>query len=104
MVKTKNRETMKVLVFLVALIASSAHINADISVTVNLRSSVNEISDKFISTQIDFYKLMDVVRQQRNVTILSPSYVKLDNFLKYLRDDDNEKREGEVVAIFQSLQ
>lgn len=95
---------MKVLVFMAALTANIvAHISADVSVTVNLRSSVNEISDKFISSKIDFYKLMDAVKQQRNVTILSPSYVKLDNFVRYLRDDDNEKRAGDVVAVFQSL-
>lgn len=90
---------MKVLVFIAVLTV----VHADISVTINLRNSVNEISDKFISSQIDFYKLMDVVMEQRNVTILSPSYVKLDNFLKYLRDDDNESRTRDVVAIFQSL-
>lgn len=97
---------MKVLVFIAVFTANIVvHISAEISVTVNLRSSVNEISDKFISTKIDFYKLMDVVKQQRNVTILSPSYVKLDNFLKYLRDDDdNENGAGDVAAVFQSLQ
>lgn len=93
---------MKVLVF-IAVLNFIPHICADISVTVNLRQSVNEISDKFISSKIDFYKLMDVVKQQHNVTILSPSYVKMDNFTKYLRDDDNESRAGDVVALFQSL-
>lgn len=93
---------MKVLVFIAAL-NFIAHIGADISVTVNLKQSVNEISDKFISSKIDFYKLMDVVKQQHNVTILSPSYVKMDNFTKYLRDDDNESRAEDVVALFQSL-
>lgn len=92
---------MKVLVFIAVLFIP--HICADVSVTVNLRQSVNEISDKFISSKIDFYKLMDVVKQQHNVTILSPSYVKMDNFTKYLRDDDNESRAGDVVALFQSL-
>lgn len=95
---------MKVLVFIAVFATANIVIQAEISVTVNLRNSVNEISDKFISSKIDFYKLMDVVKQQRNVTILSPSYVKLDNFSKYLRDDDSETGAGDVAAIFQSLQ
>jgi hypothetical protein len=100
----KWEENMKVLVLTVLLSAANIVVDADISVNVNLRNSVNEISDKFISSKIDFYKLMDVVNQHRNVTILSPSYVKLDNFSKYLRDDDNENGARDVTAIFQSLQ
>lgn len=103
-VKTKIKEKMKVLVFIAVFTATNIVIQAEISVTVNLRNSMNEISDKFISSKIDFYKLMDVMKQEQNFTILSPSYVKLDNFLKYLRDDDSETRTRDFAAIFQSLQ
>lgn len=97
---------MKILSFVAALAVNFFVIvgAAEISVTVNLRNSVNEISDKFISYEIDFYKLMNAVKERQPLTILSPSYVKLGNFINYLRDDSNNGQIKDVISIFQSFE
>ena len=96
---------MKILSFVAALTVNFFVIvgAAETFVTVNLRNSVNEISDKFISYEIDFYKLMNAVQDRQPLTILSPSYVKLGNFIKYLRDDSNDGQIKDVISIFQSF-
>lgn len=100
----KTLTTIAVLVIAVNFFISSIS-TAETSVTVNLRSSVNEISDKFISYNIDFYKLMDAAEKHRHpLTILSPSYVKLENFLEYMKDDRNDERIKDVISIFQSFE
>lgn len=96
---------MKILTFVAALAVNFfVIVRAETSVTVNLRNSVNEISDKFISYEIDFYKLMDAVKERQPLTILSPSYVRLGNFITFLRDDSKDGQIRDVISIFQSFE
>lgn len=101
------RHKMKILTFVATLVVNFFVIveaAEESSVTVNLRNSVNEISDKFISYEIDFYKLMEAVTDRQPFTILSPSYVKLGNFIKFLRDDSTDGQVRDVISIFQSFE
>lgn len=92
---------MKILTIIFACVSLTL---CDTSITVNLRNSVNEISDKFISYDIDFYKLMKSVNHQpNNISLLSPSYVKLRDFLNYIREHDDKKMDT-MISIFQSFQ
>jgi hypothetical protein len=76
-------------------------VSGDISMSVNFKTSVNDISDKFVSTEIDFSRLM---QSQGNFSVLTPSYLKIKNFLAYLRQPDSHVRAPEMLAVFQSLQ
>jgi hypothetical protein len=89
---------MRILAIIIACVSLAL---CDTSITVNLRNSVNDISDKFISYDIDFYKLMS--QQPNNISLLSPSYVKLGDFLKFIREHGDNKKDT-MTSIFQSFQ
>jgi hypothetical protein len=98
---------MKVIIFVITLIIATAY--GDISVTVNLKKSVNEISDKFISNGVNFNRLADFnqnLRDNKKNDIISPSYVKIENFseiIENLEAFNDIKRQSEIKSIFDSL-
>lgn len=76
-------------------------ISADTSVTINFKKSINDISDKYISHKIDFY---DLIQYRKNLALVTPSYLKLSNFLEYVRQiDQNDSIQSGISAIFQSF-
>lgn len=76
-------------------------ISADTSVTINFKKSINNISDKYISHKIDFY---DLIQYRKNLALVTPSYLKLSNFLEYVRQiDQNDSIQSGISAIFQSF-
>lgn len=76
-------------------------ISADTSVTINFKKSINNISDKYISHKIDFY---DLIQYRKNLALVTPSYLKLSNFLEYVRQiDQNDSSQSGISAIFQSF-
>jgi len=84
-----------ILLFLISLIS------ADTSVTINFKKSINNISEKYISHKIDFYEL---IQHRRNLALVTPSYLKLSNFLEFSRQiDQNDPNQSGISTIFQSF-
>lgn len=95
--KVKNIKKMKLFIVL-SLISL---ISADTSVTIYSSKSINDVSEKFISHEIDFYDLM---QYRGNLALVTPSYLKLRNFLKYLKNfDDQDFNKAAISSVFKSL-
>lgn len=76
-------------------------ISADTTATIYSGKSINDISEKFISHEIDFYDLMDY---RGNLALVTPSYLKMRNFLKYLENfDHHDFNKFGVLNVFRSL-
>jgi hypothetical protein len=76
-------------------------ISADTSVTINFKKSINNISEKYISHKIDFYEL---IQHRSNLALVTPSYLKLTNFLEFTRQTDHtDPTQSAISAIFQSF-
>jgi hypothetical protein len=69
----------------------------DISVSVNLKATANEFSEKLISNEVDFQKLL---HSQGDFFVLAPSYLRIRNFVAHLRRSDEK---AVTLAIFQAL-
>ena len=83
------------------LLSLISFISADVSVTINFKKSINNISEKYISHKIDFYEL---IQYRKNLALVTPSYLKLSNFLEYIRQvDQNDSNQSGISAIFQSF-
>lgn len=84
------------------LISLISFISADTLVTINSSKSINDISEKFISHEIDFY---DLVRYRGNLAVVTPSYLKLNNFLEYTNnfDEYSDYDKSSVSYIFKSF-
>lgn len=80
---------------------------AENSVSINVKNVANTISDRFISYEINFYDLMNLFREQKsvkNLSLISPAYVKLRGLSGYLKGEKSDKfNETDVVMVLESL-
>ena len=80
---------------------------AENSVSINVKNAVNIISDRFISYEIPFCDLMNLYHEQnslKNLSVISPAFVKLRGFYSYLKNTENKKfKESEVSNVMEIL-
>lgn len=80
---------------------------AENSVTINVKNPTNIISDSFISYEIAFHDLMNLYLDQnsvKNLSVISPAYIKLRGFSSYLKNVENNKfNEAEVGNLMENL-
>ena len=80
---------------------------AENSVTINLKNAVNIISDRFISYEIGFCDLMNLYHEGnsvKNLSVITPAFVKLRGFSSYLKNTENKKfKESNVADMIESL-
>lgn len=87
------------LFFLVPLIGIGQAVEN--SVSINVKSSVNAISERFISYEASFSELMNFCRDQnslKNLSVISPAYIKLQGFSSYLKNVTNENLEKQAAV------
>lgn len=77
------------------------------SVSINVKNVINTVSDKFISYEVKFHDLMSLFQQRKsleNLSLVSPAYVRLQEFSSYLKSKQFKKlNESDVALLFKSL-
>lgn len=96
---------MKILVFLVGLVALVSC--GENSVSINVKNSINTVSEQFISYEINFSELINEFVKEKTLQNLisnAPAYIKLDGFTSYLKNDKTEKfNTTDVTLMFELL-
>lgn len=96
---------MKTLLILVSLVVFGSC--GESSVSINVKNAANTISDRFISYEVKFSDLMNQFLDQRksfeSLSLISPSYLKLDGVVDCLRDGNRIYDEVDVAAMFDRL-
>ena len=95
---------MKIVLALVSLITLGSC--AENSVSINVKNVINTISDNFISHEVKFSDLMTLFLERKslqNLNLISPSYLKLDGFSSYVKDDNKKFKSSDVAAMFSQL-
>lgn len=96
---------MKILLILVSLVVVGNC--GENSVTINVKNVANKISDRFISYEVKFSDLMNQFLDQRksfeNLSLISPSYLKLEGLVACLGDQNRKYDEVDVAAVFERL-
>lgn len=90
---------MNIFLFFLAGLISSARCGEN-SVSINVKTSINSISDNFISYNIDFLELLEKFGEKKSLNSLnfvSPAFIKLRGLPAYL-NRDGEKSSNETVA------
>lgn len=96
---------VQILIYFILFIGAAK--SAENSVTINVKNAVNVISDRFISYEIDFSDMMKLYLDQnsfKNLSVISPAYIKLRGFSSYLKNEENNKfSEGNVAELMETL-
>lgn len=76
------------------------------SITVNVKSPVSVVSDKFISYEVNFFELMETFMRTKNlenIKSVAPAYIKLVGFSSYLKIDRENFNSSDVTLLFEFL-
>lgn len=99
--------TMKIKVLISLLCIIGIARCAENSVSINVKNVANTVSDRFISYEINFSDLMNLFLEQKsvkNLSLISPAYIKLQGFSAYLRSDKSNKfNEADVATLVEYL-
>lgn len=96
---------MKILIVIASLIVLGSC--GESSVSINVKSSINTISDKFISYETNFSDLIDAFLRDKSVTALSsiaPAYMRLRGLSSYLKQENATRHQTcDVASLFHAL-
>lgn len=97
---------MKIILVVLAGLISSARCGES-SFSINVKNSINTISDNFISYEDDFMKMLGKFQAQKSLTslnLIAPAYIKLRGFSTYLgRENIEANNETEAAVLLQTL-
>lgn len=92
---------MKIFIFFLAGLISSARCGEN-SVSINVKTSINTISDNFISYDIDFLELLEKFGEQKSLdslNLVSPAFIKLRGLSAYLNRGAGGARNETIAAL-----